>query len=112
MKSFANAIRGVGIILRTQPNIWIQILAGIVVVLMGITYHITTIEWIALTFAIGFVLVSEGFNSALEVDIDLTSPEYHPFARDTKDIAAGAVLLASITATAVGLIIFVPKILG
>lgn len=112
MKSFANAIRGVGIILRTQPNIWIQILVGIVVVLMGITYHITTIEWVALTFAIGFVLVSEGFNSALEVDIDLTSPEYHPFARDTKDIAAGAVLLASITATAVGLIIFVPKILG
>ncbi len=111
MKSFANAIRGVGIILRTQPNIWIQILAGIVVVLMGIAYHITSTEWIALTFAIGFVIVSEGFNSALEVDIDLTSPEYHPFARDTKDIAAGAVLLASLTATAVGLIIFVPKIL-
>lgn len=111
MKSFANAIRGVGIILRTQPNIWIQILAGIVVVLMGIAYHITSMEWIALTFAIGFVIVSEGFNSALEVDIDLTSPEYHPFARDTKDIAAGAVLLASLTATAVGLIIFVPKIL-
>ncbi len=112
MRSFANAFRGIMIILRTQPNIWIQLLSAFVVVLLGFAYNISSFEWIALTFAIGFVVVSEGFNSALEVDIDLTSPEYHPFARDTKDIAAGAVLLASITAIIVGLIIFVPKILA
>ncbi len=109
-RSFANAFRGIMIILRTQPNIWIQLLSAIVVILLGFAYDISSFEWMALTFAIGFVVVAEGFNSALEVDIDLTSPEYHPYARDTKDIAAGAVLLASITATVIGLIIFVPKI--
>ena len=50
--------------------------------------------------------MAEAFNSAIEVDIDLTSPEYHPFARDTKDIAAGAVLLAATTALIVGVGIF------
>lgn len=109
-RSFVNAFRGIMIILRTQPNIWIQLLSAIVVILLGFAYDISSFEWMALTFAIGFVVVAEGFNSALEVDIDLTSPEYHPYARDTKDIAAGAVLLASVTATVIGLIIFVPRI--
>lgn len=49
-----------------------------------------------LVVAGGFVLVAEAFNTALEIDIDLTSPEYHPYARDTKDVAAGAVLLSRV----------------
>jgi undecaprenol kinase len=57
------------------------------------------------------VLVAESFNTAMEIDIDLTSPQYHPYARDTKDVAAGAVLLAVIGAVIVGGIIFIPKIL-
>ena len=63
-----------------------------------------------LLFAVGFVLVSEAFNTAIEIDIDLTSPDFHPYARDTKDAAAAAVLLSAFTALAVGLIIFLPKI--
>jgi diacylglycerol kinase len=61
-----------------------------------------------LVFAGGFVLVAEAFNTAIEIDIDLTSPEYHPYAKDTKDVAAGAVLIAACTAALIGLIIFVP----
>ena len=55
-------------------------------------------------------LVEEAFNTAIEIDIDLTSPTYHPYARDTKDVAAGAVLLSAILAIIVGLMIFVPHI--
>ena len=47
----------------------------------------------------------------MEIDINLTFPEYHPYARDTKDVAAGAVLLAAIVALVVGFIVFLPKIL-
>ncbi len=54
----------------------------------------------------GLVLVAEAFNTAIEIDIDLTSPEYHPFARDTKDVAAGAVLICAIIWAVVTLIIF------
>ncbi len=63
-------------------------------------------------FAIGFVIIAETINTAIEIDIDLTSPEYHPYARDTKDVAAGAVLITAIMAGIVGLIIFLPKILA
>ena len=54
----------------------------------------------------------EALNTAIEIDIDLTSPEYHPFARDTKDVAAAAVLLSVFMAIVVGLIIFLPKIIS
>ena len=60
--------------------------------------------------AAGLVLAAEEFNTAIEIDIDLTSPEFHPFARDTKDVAAGAVLICAITAAIIGLFIFVPYI--
>ncbi len=78
--------------------------------LLGFYFHISAMEWIALVFAIGFVLVAEALNTAIEIDIDLTSPEYHPYARDTKDAAAGAVLLAVFVSIIVGLIIFLPHI--
>ena len=54
----------------------------------------------------GFVLAAEAFNTAIEIDIDLTSPEFYPYARDTKDIAAGAVLISAMTALIVGILIF------
>ena len=69
-------------------------------------FDISSTEWILLVLVGGFVLSAEAFNTAIEIDIDLTSPEYHPYARDTKDVAAGAVLVSAVTAAIVGLIIF------
>jgi diacylglycerol kinase len=109
-KSFTHAGRGVYIFIKTTHNAWIHILAFIGAVSMGFYFSITSSEWISLIFAGGFVLVSEAFNTALEIDIDLTSPEYHPYARDTKDVAAGAVLLSACTALVVGALIFIPYI--
>lgn len=73
---------------------------------MGLYFQITYLDWMLLTFAAGLVLAAEAFNTAIEIDIDLTSPKYHPYARDTKDVAAGAVLLAAITACIIGVSIF------
>ncbi len=111
-KSFAHAFRGVHVLIETTPNVWIQFTCGIVAVLLGWHFQISEMEWIAVVFAIGLVVVAEAFNTAIEIDIDLTSPEFHPYARNTKDVAAGAVLLASLCALAIGLIIFLPKIFG
>lgn len=105
-KSFTHAGRGILILLKGTPNVWIHVGALITVVALGFYFRITTTEWIVLILACGFVFVSEAFNTALEVDINLTSPEYHPYARDVKDIAAGAVLISAITACIVGIIIF------
>ena len=109
-RSFVHAGRGVFLFLKTTHNAWIHVLVACFVILLGFYFSISSFEWIALLIAIGFVLVAEAFNTAIEIDIDLTSPEYHPYARDTKDVAAGAVLLASITALIVGCIVFIPYI--
>lgn len=107
--SFKHALRGIGIIFKTQHNAWVHVVATIVVVVFGLHFKINEAEWSAIIIAIFAVLAAEGFNTALEIDIDLTSPDYHPYARDTKDVAAGAVLLTVIGAVLVGAIIFVPK---
>ena len=109
-QAFLNAFRGLYVVLKTTRNIFVHILAAMLAVIFGFYYHVSNLEWLALVFAIGFVFVSETFNTAIEIDIDLTSPEYHPYARDTKDVAAAAVLLSSIVAVIIGLIIFLPKI--
>ena len=110
-RSFRYAVRGMGIILKTQHNFWIQMIMAGIVVFLGIFFSISSIEWCILILSMMAVLEAESFNTAMEIDIDLTSPEYHPYARDTKDVAAGAVLIAVIGATLVGCIVFIPKIL-
>jgi len=110
-KSFTHAFRGIGVLIKSTHNFWIHIIVAVVVIKMGVLFKISQTEWLFLVFAIGFVMVTETLNTAIEIDIDLTSPNYHPYARDTKDVAAGAVLIASIMATIVGLIIFLPKII-
>ncbi len=105
-QSFVNAGRGIVIFLKTTPNAWIQLSGFLLVTILGIYFNITSTEWMMLVFASGFVLGSEAFNTAIEIDINLTSPSYHPYAKDTKDVAAGAVLISSLTAIIIGIIIF------
>ncbi len=110
-RSFTHAWRGLCIMVKTQHNAWLHVLAALVAIALGVYFSISTTEWFALIISIGVVLVAEAFNTAIEVDINLTSPEYHPFARDTKDIAAGAVLISALMALTVGLMIFLPRVL-
>lgn len=109
-EKFLNAFRGLYIVSKTTRHLFVHIASALISIVFGFYFAISSLEWIALTFAIGFVFVAEALNTAIEIDIDLTSPEYHPYARDTKDVAAAAVLLSVFTAIIVGLIIFLPKI--
>ena len=111
LKSANHAWRGIGLLIRTSHNAWVEIFFGAMALYLGYILNISGTEWAVLVLAIGLVIVAEAFNTAIEVDIDMTSPEYHPYGRDTKDIAAGAVLLMVFMATVIALIIFVPKIL-
>ncbi len=71
--------------------------------------RINTTEWALIVFAIGIVIIAEILNTAIEIDVDLTSPNYHPFAKDIKDISAGAVLFSAFLAGTISLLIFLPK---
>ncbi len=111
-KSFTHAGRGVFIFVKTTHNAWIHIVVFLCAISLGFFFDITRVDWMFLVLAGGMVLVAEAFNTAIEIDIDLTSPEYHPYAKDTKDVAAGAVLLSACIAAIVGVLIFVPYILA
>ncbi len=108
VKSFIHAGRGVRLFLATTHNAWIQTAVFAATAALGFSVGITNTEWMLLILSGGFVLAAEAFNTAIEIDMDLTSPTAHPYARDTKDVAAGAVLIAALAALAVGVLIFYP----
>ncbi|MFA6409940.1 MAG: diacylglycerol kinase family protein [Gammaproteobacteria bacterium] len=103
---FSHAFRGLYVFFKTTRNLKIHLIIAVLVIFAGFYFSVLNYEWLALIFVITLVLVSEAFNTAIEIDMDLTSPKYHPFARDTKDVAAGAVLISAITALLVGILIF------
>lgn len=105
-KSFSHAGRGILVFIKTTHNAWIHLFVLVLAIGFGFYFEITMIEWMMLVLAGGFVLVAEAFNTAIEIDINLTSPEYHPYARDIKDVAAGAVLISAIIALIIGVFIF------
>lgn len=109
-RSFNHAFRGIGIIFKTQHNAWLHALIAGIVITLGFVYRISEGEWALVILAITSVLAAESFNTAIEIDIDLTSPQYHPYARDTKDVASATVLITALGAAIVGAIIFLPKI--
>lgn len=112
LRSTNHAWRGIGVLFKTTHNIWVHVFCTFLVLYLGFSLNISNIEWVAIVFAIGLVFVSEAFNTAIEVDMDLTSPNYHPYAKDTKDISAGAVLISVLFAIIIGLIIFLPKVVS
>lgn len=111
-ESFTHAGRGVRIFLKSTHNAWVHMTILVVAIGAGLYFNITSVEWMLVVLASGLVLAAEAFNTAIEIDIDLTSPEYHPYARDTKDVAAGAVLIVSVTAAIIGVFIFGPHVLA
>lgn len=111
-RSFACAARGLWWLLTSQPNARIHALAAVLVVALGAWLDLTPGEWCAVLLAIGMVGTAEAFNTALEVLADQLHPEQHPLIGRAKDLAAGAVLIASLAAAAVGALVFAPKLLA
>jgi undecaprenol kinase len=105
-QSFVHAGRGILLLLVTQWNFRVHLVAALVTVVLGIYFQITLIEWVVLVVAIALVLCAEAVNTAIEHAVDLLEPRLHPVARDAKDLAAAAVLIASICAAIVGAILF------
>ena len=110
--SFRYAFVGIAVLFNTQLHAKIHALATILVVLLGWYFQLTVYEWIAITCVIGLVWVAEAFNTALEFLVDLVHPQWNTDAGRIKDLAAGAVLLAAITALLVGAFIFIPYLMG
>jgi diacylglycerol kinase (ATP) len=106
LDSFNWAFEGIIHVLRTQRNLRIHFAIAIAVIAAAAALGVDRIELIVLLLAIAFVLVAEMVNSAIEGAIDVSTTSFDPNAKLAKDVAAGAVLIASVTAIAVGYLIF------
>jgi len=111
LKSFKFALSGIKTLILEEHNARIHLFVAITVVISGFLLKISVFEWIAIVFAIGFVITCESINSALENLCDFVSPQKNELIKKVKDLAAAGVLISAITAVVIGIIIFLPKII-
>lgn len=109
--SFKYAFSGLITALKDEPNLKIHFLVAFLVILLGVYLQITRLEWILITSLISLVVSLELTNTAMEELINSFVDKVHPSAKKAKDVAAAAVLMATIAAVLVGLMIFVPYFL-
>lgn len=109
--SFGFALEGIATLLRTQVNARIHLVAGIAVVVLAAYLDVRRMEWALLVLAIALVWVAEGLNTGIEFLADAAVPDPHSLIKHAKDVAAGAVLLASLAAAVVGALVFLPYLL-
>ncbi len=106
LESFNYAFEGIVYVFKTQRNLKIHFGVGFVVLLISLFFDLSRVEFIALLFSISLVILSEMINSAIESAIDLVATTRDPLAKVAKDVAAGAVLVASFNALIVGYLVF------
>ncbi|WP_178984227.1 diacylglycerol kinase [Winogradskyella helgolandensis] len=109
IKSVGFAFKGMLILIRTEASIKVQLCIALVVIIAGFYFDISNTEWIAQIAMIGLVLSIEGINTAVEAIADFIHPDYHEKIGLIKDVAAGAVFIASIAAVTIACIIYIPK---
>lgn len=110
--SFGYAIKGILKLLKSESNFQIEVVVAVVVTIAGFLVELTTTEWLFQVAAIGLVLSCEALNTAVEKLADTVQPEQDKRIEIVKDVAAGAVLLASIAAVIIGVIIYSPYLVS
>lgn len=106
LEGFRYALEGIIVVVRTQRHMRFHFFSVVLVLLMGFLFRLDKREMLVLLFTISLVLIAEMFNSAVEATVDLVTEEYHPKAKFAKDIAAGAVLVATLNAVVVAWVLF------
>ena len=110
-RSFLFAGQGMWHAVRHQRNMRVHLAAAVAAVVAGLVLKISAVGWACVLLAIGLVLTAEMLNTVVEALVDLYTDEYHPLAKIAKDTAAGAVLISSLAALAVGLAVFLPRLI-
>ncbi len=111
LRSIKHALGGWWYVIRTQQNAWIHALATVLVIVVGIWLEVETRDWALLVLAIAMVWTAEFLNTALEVVVDLASPDLHPLAKVGKDVGAASVLIAALSSIIIGVLVMGPAFL-
>ena len=110
--SFRHAIDGIVWVFRTQPNYQVHVVISSIVVAFGLLYQIQMFEWLIILVLITMGLTIETINSTFEQTLDAVSMEKREDIRVAKDAAAGAMLIFAVGAAIIGMLIFLPKVMG
>ncbi len=110
LRSFVYASEGIAHGFRSQRNMRVELTIAVIVVIAGIAFRITAVEWAVIFTCIGLVLSAELINTVTELAVDLLTQRYHPMAKLAKDAGAGAVLITALASVAVGIAIFGPRL--
>jgi diacylglycerol kinase len=111
LRSFRYAGVGIYNLFRFENNARIHLIACLLVIIAGVFFQISPVEWLLIVIQIALVWSAEAFNTAIEKLADLVSADYHPVIKIVKDTAAAGVLILAISAVIVGAVIFIPKVL-
>lgn len=109
INGFGYAIKGVWKLLKNEPSIQVQSIVALVITVTGFYFEISATEWMFQILAIGLVMSIEGLNTAIEEIANFVHPDYHTKIGYIKDVAAGAVFFAALTAIVIACIIYIPK---
>lgn len=110
IESFNHAVNGIINAVKTERNLKIHFTVSILVMIISLFFDFSRIELLLLSFTITFVLMAELFNTAIEKIVDLVMKDYHPLAKLSKDIGAGAVLISAVNAVIVGYLLFFDRL--
>ncbi|HUV04573.1 MAG TPA: diacylglycerol kinase [Armatimonadota bacterium] len=105
MESFKYAIDGILDVFRTQKHMRFHFVTMVLVLLVALLYDLSKRDILIIMFVVSLVLIAEMFNTAIEAVVDMVTQTYHPLAKFAKDAAAGAVLIATVTAILVGIML-------
>lgn len=111
IESFKYAIEGIVFGIKNVRNLKIHLFFTVLVIVGGILFKISNIEWLILLLFIALVISLELVNTAIEETVNLAMPNIHPVAKIAKDVAASAVLVSAMISFIAGFIIFLPKII-
>ena len=110
INSFKYAFQGILVSLKTEKNMKIHMIIMLLVMIAGMIFKISKIEWMICILLFVIVIAGELLNTSIETIVDMIMPEKNEKAKIAKDVAAGAVLVLAIGAVIIGFIIFIPKI--
>lgn len=111
MNTFLSACRGIVSLCKIEKNFRIHIFCSSLVIILGLIFSVSFVDWCILFVVIGNVLILEGINAALEALADVLYPRFDPHVGRIKDMMAGCVLISACMALVVGCLIFIPKII-
>ena len=111
LSSFSFAIFGIWTAIKQERNIRIHLSISVIVIILGFLLSITATQWILIFLTIGGMISLEILNTAIERIVDLVTLDFHPLAKQAKDLAAGAVFSFAIISVIIGIIIFGPYLL-